>query len=220
LRDIGGFQEDWRWAMASGKPGPRTERGKAAVRLNPLKHGVLSQTPVIPLVEREEDWLRLRRGIFEYFGAEGMMEEALADQVASLIWRRYRLVRFETESIAAYVADVPEDLRRLSEDVGERAAAEMERMVSARLMPGAETAEKIMRYETRLHKFLLQTIHQLLVLQALRVGSGRPPSTEKEVRLRRLRPDETKAGSVAGLPTLLTRGSGSGAEAEEDERRG
>ena len=45
-------------------------------------------------------------------------------------------------------------------------------MLSARLLPGSETAEKMLRYETRLHRFLLQTIHQLLVLQELRKGRG------------------------------------------------
>ena len=43
--------------------GPKTPKGKAAVRTNPIKHGVLAQTPVIPLVEREEDWRRLRDGV-------------------------------------------------------------------------------------------------------------------------------------------------------------
>lgn len=33
------------------------------VPLNPLRHGVLSQTPVIPLVERFEDWEKLRLGV-------------------------------------------------------------------------------------------------------------------------------------------------------------
>ena len=35
--------------------GPKTAAGKARVRRNPIKHGVLAQTPVIPLVAREED---------------------------------------------------------------------------------------------------------------------------------------------------------------------
>ena len=32
--------------------GPRTAAGRAVVRRNPIKHGVLAQTPVIELVER------------------------------------------------------------------------------------------------------------------------------------------------------------------------
>ena len=189
------------------KSGPSTAAGKAAVRLNPLRHGVLAQTPVIPLVEREEDWVRLRDGIFDSFEPVGMMEEVLSELIATIIWRRCRVLRMETEAIAAYLADVPEDFRRMRasapvDQTPEEAVAQMDRMLSARLMPGAETAEKIMRYETRLHRFLLQTIHQLLVLQALRKGGNAPDSstsTMRPHRPRRLRPTETSTGGLVGL---------------------
>src|SRR3972149_4966285 len=99
--------------------GPRTPEGKAVVRRNPIKHAVLAQTPVIPLGEREEDWRRLRDGVFEYFQVEGAMEEALADRIAGIIWRLYRVVRFESESINRYLRDVPKDWR-LSERLSRR----------------------------------------------------------------------------------------------------
>ena len=51
-----------------GGGGPKRPEGKAVVRRNPIKHGVLAQTPVIPLVEREEDWRRLRQGVGERRG--------------------------------------------------------------------------------------------------------------------------------------------------------
>ena len=162
--------------------GPKTPEGKAAVRRNPIKHAVLAQTPVIPLVEREEDWRRLRDGVFEYFQVEGAMEEALADRIAGIIWRLYRVVRFESESINRYLHDVPKDWRlseRLSRresrtEVTEEAVAEMDAMLMARLLPGEETLEKVMRYETRLHRFLLQSVHQLVLLKGMRKeGPGR-----------------------------------------------
>src|SRR3989304_196055 len=82
----GGGAPGGRPAQVEGPPrrrggGPKTERGKAVVRRTPIKHAVLAQTPVIPLVEREEDWRRLREGVFDYFGAAGAMEEALADRI-------------------------------------------------------------------------------------------------------------------------------------------
>jgi len=149
--------------------GPKTERGKAVVRRNPIKHAVLAQTPVIPLVEREEDWRRLREGVFEYFRVEGAMEEALADRIAGIIWRLYRVVRFESESINRYLHDVPKDWRlseRLSRresrtEVTAEAVAEMNAMLMARLLPGEETLEKVMRYETRLHRFLYRACTSL-----------------------------------------------------------
>src|SRR5262245_22916341 len=103
--------------------GPRTVEGKERVRLNPLKHGRLAQTPVIPVVEREEDWQRLRLGIHESFDVVGTLEEQLADIVAMSFWRRWRVVRFETEAISSAIERVPEDFRRmraLREPQGER----------------------------------------------------------------------------------------------------
>ena len=162
--------------------GPKTPEGKAAVRMNPIKHAVLAQTPVVPLVEREEDWRRLRDGVFEYFRVEGAMEEALADRIAGIIWRLYRVVRFESESISRYLHEVPKDWRlseRLSRretprELTEEMVEKMDAMLMARLLPGEETLEKVMRYETRLHRFLLQSVHQLVLLKGMvRGGTGR-----------------------------------------------
>lgn len=151
------------------------------MRLNPVRHGVLSQTPVIPLVERQEDWDRLRDGMFEYWQPERMMQAAMVERIAILVWRQYRVVRFESESIAGYLGDVPRDWRMsrraagmpVPESVTPEVVAEMDRMLTARLLPGDETIDKILRYETRLHRFLMQTIHQLLLLKELRLGSGK-----------------------------------------------
>src|SRR5437867_9264418 len=50
---------------------------------------------------------------------------------------------------------------------------EMDRMVSARLMPDDSTIDKITRYEARLHRYLLQTLYQITVLLGLkRRGTG------------------------------------------------
>ncbi|MEO8457348.1 MAG: hypothetical protein ABI559_05995 [Chloroflexota bacterium] len=166
--------------MAGSRGGPKTERGKAVVRLNPMRHGVLSQTPVIPLVESQEDWERLRDGLFEYWRPDGMMQSALVERIAMIVWRQYRVVRFESESIVAYLKDVPRDWKMarmaagmpVPDEVTPEVVQEMDRMLSARLLPGDETIDKIMRYEVRLHRFLLQTIHQLLTLKGLRVEGG------------------------------------------------
>ena len=149
--------------------GPRTARGKAAVRLNPLKHGVLSQTPVLPLVESAADWERLRNGVFEYLEVSGALEEALADRIAGIVWRMYRVARFESASIDRYLRDVPRDFklsRKLAKLPTPRKPTremveEMDRMLMERLLPGEETLEKVMRYETRLHRFLYRACTSL-----------------------------------------------------------
>lgn len=165
-----------------GKGGPKTAAGKARVRRNPIKHGVLAQTPVLPLVEKEEDWETLRNGIFEYLKVEGALEAALADRIAVIFWRLYRVVRYESEAINAHMNDVPKEwslLNTLSKqpkptEVTQEMADEMDRMLMWRLLPGENTMNKVMRYESRLHRYLLQTLHQLLLLRGFRhYGSGR-----------------------------------------------
>lgn len=161
--------------------GPKTAEGKAVVRLNPVKHGVLSQTPVLPLVEREEDWERLRSGMFEALEPVGMLEGALADRIAYIVWRMLRNVRFETEAIKRSLEDVPRDWRAarvaaglpIPDELTPEVVAEMDRMLMARLLPGEEAVELVRRYESTLHRHLLQTLHQLMVIKGLRKPGGR-----------------------------------------------
>lgn len=225
----------------TAKRGPKTAAGRARMRLNPIKHGVLSQTPVIPLVEDESEWERLRSGVCSYFDTAGMVEDVFADIIAMLMWRRCRLVRFETETIARYLEEVPADYRRrrmaegaTPEELTEDAVEEMDRMMSARLIPGTETAEKIMRYETRLHRFLLQTIHQLLVLQELRrsrrgsaslraphdggVEFAVPGSSLKKLPERDDNWGRTFPSRIKGLGTAVGRGERAGVEDVEGDQ--
>jgi hypothetical protein len=159
--------------------GPKTAAGKAVVRRNPIKHGVLAQTPVIGLVERGEDWAELRSGIFAYFDVEGAMEEELADRIAGYAWRLRRAGRAETGAVAQSLQDVPEDWRFERALKGlpkvrrprEEHIEEMNKMLMARLAPSAEVMERIGRYEKSLHRQMLQTIQQLLVLKGLKAAS-------------------------------------------------
>jgi hypothetical protein len=74
--------------------GPRTPEGKAAVRLNALKHGLLSQEILLP----GEDGEALRE-LGERLRAElqpvGELESLLVDRITSLLWRLRRLGRVE-----------------------------------------------------------------------------------------------------------------------------
>jgi hypothetical protein len=64
--------------------------------------------------------------------------------------------------------------RRSPDGPAKEDVEEMNRMMLSRLLPGDETMDKVMRYETRLHRFLLQKIYQILVLKGLvKTGTGR-----------------------------------------------
>ncbi len=90
--------------------GPKTEGGKEVVRWNATCHGIRSSAPVVPGVEKEEDWEEHRSGILESLQPEGHLEAVLAERVALLSWRLHRVTRYETETIAFSQETVEADL--------------------------------------------------------------------------------------------------------------
>jgi len=94
------------------KGGPATQEGKEVVKWNATQHGIRSPAPVIPGVEKKEDWEGHRDGVLESLQPEGHLELTLAERVALLLWRLHRVTRFETESIALYQEQIEEDLAR------------------------------------------------------------------------------------------------------------
>ncbi|MDP9437888.1 MAG: hypothetical protein M3P49_03950, partial [Actinomycetota bacterium] len=74
--------------------GPKTPEGKAAIRLNAVKHGLLSQDVLLP----GEDEAALRE-LGERLGEElqpiGELESLLVDRIIASHWRLRRLGRVE-----------------------------------------------------------------------------------------------------------------------------
>jgi len=92
------------------KGGPATQEGKEVVRWNATRHGIRSPAPVVPGVERAEDWEEHRDGVLESLQPEGHLELVLAERVALLSWRLNRVTRYETEAISLYQERVEDDL--------------------------------------------------------------------------------------------------------------
>jgi len=69
--------------------------------LNATRHAVLSVVPVLPGVERAEDWDAHRDATIASLAPSGYLETILADRVASLFWRLGRVTRYETENAAS-----------------------------------------------------------------------------------------------------------------------
>src|SRR5215216_751364 len=92
------------------KGGPTTQEGKEVVRWNATRHGIRSPAPVVPGVEKKEEWGEHREGMLESLQPEGHLELVFAERVALLSWRLNRVTRYETESIALY----QEQIQRLA----------------------------------------------------------------------------------------------------------
>ncbi len=74
--------------------GPKTPEGKAAVRLNAMKHGLLSQDVLLP-GEDEAALKELGERLREELQPVGELESLLVDRVIASTWRLRRLGRVE-----------------------------------------------------------------------------------------------------------------------------
>src|SRR5215203_5166860 len=92
--------------------GPATQDGKAVVRWNATRHGISSPAPVIPGLEKGEDWQEHRDGILDNLSPVGHLEFTLAERVALFSWRLHRVTRYETETIALSQEQVEEDIHK------------------------------------------------------------------------------------------------------------
>jgi hypothetical protein len=94
--------------------GPKTPEGKAAVRLNALKHGLLSQEILLP-GEDEEALRELGQNLKVELQPVGELENLLVDRIIASYWRLRRLGRVEA---GIFAWDLYGDLaRRANEEV-------------------------------------------------------------------------------------------------------
>jgi hypothetical protein len=91
--------------------GPKTPEGKAQSSRNALRHGLACAVPVVPGLERVEDWEDYRKGILESLAPVGTLEEALAQRVALCSWRLQRVARYETAVTAVGLERIEEHFR-------------------------------------------------------------------------------------------------------------
>jgi hypothetical protein len=92
--------------------GPRSAAGKSVVALNALRHGLRAERPVVPGLERPEDYEVHRDAIVSAIEPLGALEKVLAERVASILWRLERVARFESDVIARDLADAEHDFDR------------------------------------------------------------------------------------------------------------
>ena len=70
--------------------GPKTPEGKAAVRLNSLRHGLWSKSVVLP-GEKQEDFDQLCDNLESHWQPQNPAEQAHVEDMASCYWKKIRL---------------------------------------------------------------------------------------------------------------------------------
>src|SRR4030042_2317356 len=92
------------------KRGPNTPAGRAALRHNAVKHGLLAHRAFVPNLEDRSEWEAHRRGTMDSLDPQGHLETVLAERIASILWRLYRLQRYESHMVDVHIRAIPDDL--------------------------------------------------------------------------------------------------------------
>jgi len=90
--------------------GPKSTEGKRRASQNAVKHGILQAAPVVRGIEKQEDWVAHRAGIFKSLGPAGYLEEALTERVALILWRLGRVARYETGVVESRIVAAKADV--------------------------------------------------------------------------------------------------------------
>ena len=82
-------------ANARRSTGPKTPKGKTAVRLNAIRHGLLARDAVL-LGEDSDAFEELRNEVWAELSPVGPIEKLLVERVVNEMWRLQRATRAET----------------------------------------------------------------------------------------------------------------------------
>ena len=85
-------------AKTTNRSGPKTARGKAAAKLNAVRHGVFLKADVLPWESRKTFRSFVRKRL-AYFAPEEDYEKELVEDIARLEWRMRRLDVFENSLV-------------------------------------------------------------------------------------------------------------------------
>lgn len=99
---------------AKKSTGPKTLEGKAVVRLNAVKHGILASEAVIRAGEGVEDaqaFGDILNGLKGDFNPQSTLEELLLEKAAVILWRWRRVLRYELGAIRVQTDEAVEAWR-------------------------------------------------------------------------------------------------------------
>ena len=132
---------------------PRTTLGKERSKLNALKHGLLSKA-VLLKGESREGYALLLSGLEDDLQPRGKLETVLVENLAVLLWRKRRLLQAENAEVSTNLSYEEKPQYK----------------PSIAIIPGPETSERLMRYETHLSRETDRTLNRLERLQRTRKG--------------------------------------------------
>jgi hypothetical protein len=88
--------------------GPQTDEGKQRASQNAVRHGLTSETVIVPL-EHADDYQAFEQAVTADYDAETAVERELVLRLASLLWRLRRATSIET-GLLRVAQDPPQNL--------------------------------------------------------------------------------------------------------------
>jgi hypothetical protein len=152
--------------------GPKSPEGKAAVRLNALKHGLTAENAVIN-GEDQVDFDELRTAFLEQFQPAGPLETALVQQVVMAQWRLTRCRGIETGLFELCLFDLQDDNEARFDFYNQP------QKLAHAFRGKIDTLSTLSRYEARIERAFYRALHELQRLQAARQPADPPPAPAK-----------------------------------------
>ena len=138
---------------AQKSTGPRTPEGKAAVRLNALRHGLCARTAVLPN-ENAEEFHQLCADLETEWHPQGRTEQYLIEQMAVAQWKAARACNMEYNIY----------------DQGSLTESRM------------RTLEYVLKQQTRWERAYFKALRELQALQKPRPPQPEPPEPPEDTK--------------------------------------
>ena len=152
--------------------GPRTEKGRAAVRFNALRHGFDADSLLLP-GENRAAFRRLRRSFYDQYKPATPAEGILVTQLLTSAWTVFRAHRWETGFFELTAPDDHRECQRIlsRKEVPPRA---INALAIRRDSMRGNCLDKVGRTLARAERSFYHALHELERLQAARAGQSVP----------------------------------------------
>jgi hypothetical protein len=150
---------------AAKSHGPKTPEGRAAVRLNALKHGFTAAEIILPTVEAEADFEAFRQAFEDKCQPVGPIEEVLVEDIVISRWRLSRIRKMEP----GFFAKKLQNLKAIREEHYSHLSgyAHLTHVLADDALY-QDVYGKMSRYEGRFQRTFFKALKELERLQALR----------------------------------------------------
>ena len=149
---------------AAKSHGPTTPEGRAAVRLNALKHGLTAAEIILPTTEDKTEFEQFRFDFIDECRPVGPIQAALVEDMVTARWRMNRVRKMEP-GFFAYRREI---LKGRMERFPTLDAQAQLALIFHDDAQDCDTLGKMSRYEARFERIFHRALKELQRLQALR----------------------------------------------------